>query len=89
MELPKAWALIEADLVKARNTLPGDAAGHTVIRNYQDFLGHNELELACDMLELYAEDHPVNREFWLALRDAAMKMQLPRAKRYEENAART
>ena len=36
------------------------------------------------MLESYAEGHPVNKEFWLALRDAAAKMELyDRARRYE------
>jgi hypothetical protein len=89
MGLSKMWALIEADLVRARSTLSDDAASHKAIRDYQDFLNHNELELACDMLEVYAEDHQVSREFWLALRDAATKMKLPRAERYEENAGST
>jgi hypothetical protein len=84
MNLPKLWALIEADLARARNTLPDDAACHQTIREYKEFLDRNELELACDMLETYAEDRPVRQEFWLALRDAATKMQLPdRASRYE------
>lgn len=84
MDLPKLWALIEADLARARSTLPDGAASHKTIREYKEFLDHNEFELACDMLEAYAEDRPVSEEFWLALRDAATKMQLPdRAGRYE------
>jgi hypothetical protein len=84
MDLPELWALIEADLARARSTLPDDAMGHKAIRGYQEFLQHNEFELACDMLSAYAEDHPVSRNFWLALRDAATKMQLPdRASRYQ------
>ncbi len=86
MDLPELWALIETDLARARSTLPEDALSHKAIRAYQDFLDHNELELACDMLEAYAEDHQVSREFWLALRDAAVKMQLPSATRYEAHA---
>jgi hypothetical protein len=66
-----------------------DAAGHKAIHHYQDFLDHNELELACDMLELYAEDHRISREFWLALRDAPVKMELPRATRYQADAKST
>jgi hypothetical protein len=86
MDLPKLWALIETDLGRARSTLPDDALSHNAIRDCQEFLNHNELELACDMLEAYAEDHEVSREFWLALRDAAIKMQLPKATRYEAHA---
>jgi hypothetical protein len=36
------------------------------------------------MLETYAETHPVTRDFWLALRDAATKMELSeRARKFE------
>jgi hypothetical protein len=87
VELRELWVLIEADLSRERSTLPDVAASHRAIREYQEFLDHNELELACDMLETYAENQPVSREFWLALRDAAIKMKLPdRASRYEGNA---
>ena len=82
------WVLIEADLSHERNTLPDLAASHQSIRLYQEFIEHNELQLACDTLESYAKDHPVRREFWLALRDAATKMKLPDwADRYERFAA--
>jgi DNA-binding SARP family transcriptional activator len=84
MDLPKLWAQIRADLEQARITLLNDAANDKAISQYQGFLSHNELELACDMLESYAETHTVNKEFWLALRDAAAKMELyDRARRYE------
>jgi hypothetical protein len=59
MDLPKLWAFIEADLARARSTLPGDALSHKAVRDYREFLDHNELELACDMLEAYAKEHPV------------------------------
>ena len=82
--LPELWTLIEVDLTRARRTLPDVAVGHETIREYQGYLDQNELELACDMLEAYAEDHLVDKEFWLALRDAATKMRLlDRASRYE------
>jgi hypothetical protein len=84
MDLPKLWAQITADLEQARSTLLNDAANDKAISQYKEFLSHNELELACDMLESYAETHTVNREFWLALRDAAAKMELyDRSRRYE------
>jgi hypothetical protein len=56
---PKLWTLISADLAKARNTLSANAASHKALAEYQEFLNHNELELACDMLEAYAEDRKV------------------------------
>jgi hypothetical protein len=76
MDLHGLWSLITADLTRARNTLPENAIGHEVVRQYEEFLGHNELDLACDMLEAYARDCPVGRDFWLALRDAATKLNL-------------
>jgi hypothetical protein len=87
MDLSKLWALISADLARARNSLPDHAASDRAITEYQGYLNHNELELACDMLEAYAEDQTVTKEFWLALRDAAAKMKFPdRVRRYEKYA---
>jgi hypothetical protein len=86
MNLPNLWTLIKADLARARKSLP-DAASHKTLAEYQNFLDHNELELACDMLEAYAEDHKVTEVFWLALRDAAARMELPdRERRYQWHA---
>lgn len=85
MDVPKLWTLIRADLAKARDTLSANAASHKALAKYQEFLDHNELELACDMLETYAEDQKVSKEFWLALRDAATRMELPeRVRRYQK-----
>jgi hypothetical protein len=87
MDLPKLWTLIRADLAKARNALPAQAASDQAIVEYQNFLDHNELELACDMLEAYAKDWKPAGEFWLALRDAASKMGLQeRARQYRKYA---
>jgi hypothetical protein len=63
MDSTSLWTLIETNLSHARKTLP-ESAGN-----------HNELELACDMLEAYAKDSRVSQEFWFALRDAAAKME--------------
>jgi hypothetical protein len=83
-ELRDLWTLIEADLTRARNTLPEDTASDAALREYHENIDNNELELACDMLEAYAEDHFVSSDFWLALHDAATKMELSdRANRYE------
>jgi hypothetical protein len=71
------WAAIERDLTNARQLLRTDAAKNEAIRQYQEFIEHNELELACDALESYANENPVPIAFWMALRDAARKMNLP------------
>ena len=81
-DLPKLWALIKADLLRARNLLPNSCDDSPSVLQYREFLEHNELELACDALEESAKDRSVSRDFWLALHDAASKMHL------EENAAR-
>ena len=88
MNLWGIWKLIEADLLRARMTLPDSATSDRAIQGYQEFLDHNELELACDMLEAYAQEHPVTRDFWLALRVAATKTELAEhVQRYERRAA--
>lgn len=81
-DLPKLWSLIKADLLRARNLLPNSCGDAASLRQYKDFLEHNEFELACDALEESAKNHTVSANFWLALCDAAEKMRL------EENAAR-
>ena len=76
MDLPALWNLIRADLAVARATLPAEAASKRFVIDYQDYLDHNELELACDMLDAYADDHAVSPGFWKALASAAEKMGL-------------
>lgn len=87
MDLRDVWKLIKADLERAYSTLPAECVSDQAVIEYQDFLDHNELELACDMLEAYAEVHPVPREFWWALFDAAEKMKLSKkADRFRSHA---
>jgi hypothetical protein len=86
MSLHDLWKSIEADLVRARCTLPVSAENSDAVRQYQEYVDNNEFELACDMLAFYGQDHPVSREFWLALRDAASKMEnRNQAHRYQEH----
>ena len=89
MDLPNLWTQIRTDLQRARNTSPSNATDDAAISEYEEFLNHNELELACEMLELYAESHAVSKEFWIALRDAAAKMELSDRTRKYEGFART
>lgn len=81
-DLAKLWVSIRADLNRAYNLLPGSSTESEGLRQYREFVEHNEFELACDALVASVEDRAVNSDFWLALRDAAQKMQL------RENAAR-
>ena len=67
---------IIADLDRARSIWLDNAANEEVIAQYEEFLNNNELDSACYLLEDYAETHAVNQDFWLALRDAADKMEL-------------
>ena len=81
-DLPNLWALVKADLLRARNLLPNSSDDLPSLRRYYEFVEHNELELACDALEESAKDRDASSDFWFALRDAASKMHL------EENASR-
>ena len=84
-DLPKLWVSIRADLQRACNLLPGSSEDLKSLRQYHEYVEHNELDLACDALEESAKDRPVSSDFWLALRDAAQKMGLDgNATRYEK-----
>jgi hypothetical protein len=84
-DLHELWALIRADLARAYQTLPESAECDQAFCQYREFIDHNELELACDMLASYGEQHSVVSDLWLALRDAAVKMQLSdHARAYEQ-----
>jgi hypothetical protein len=86
-DLPKLWESIKVDLRRARNLLPNSSEDQHSLSRYYEFIEHNELELACDELEGSAKDRAVSGEFWLALRDAAKKMQLyEHAARFEKRA---
>jgi hypothetical protein len=76
MNLVQLWKLIKDDLERAYATLPSEAISAPSLVEYREYLRHNELELACDMLETFAESNQVSSEFWLALSTAAEKMNL-------------
>jgi hypothetical protein len=83
MNLQRLWTMIEADFTRALKTFPDSAMSTEHVCLYQEYIKHNELELACDQLENYAKEQVVPKEFWIALGGAATKMQLfERANRY-------
>ena len=78
MNQSELWSSIRYDLMCACQTLPKDAGIHEAIGQCREYLEHNELELACDALERYGNENPVPSDFWIALRNAAIKMGLQR-----------
>ena len=78
-ELEKSWAVTVQLLEEARALLRRDATpgpdGGTLAR-YQDYLGHNELELALDELADVGVANSPPREFWRKLCRAAENMEL-------------
>ncbi len=56
-ELIQSWKKTTAFLLKARSHLPQSAESICAdeIREFEEFLGHNELELALDSLEAASE----------------------------------
>ncbi len=76
-ELQRLWQSIRSDLGKARSLLPlQEAEGEKGLRRYEEWLEHNELELAFDELETLGEGSRCPMEFWLSLHRAAEKMRL-------------
>ncbi len=55
MDLPARSALIEHDLAVREAHYPRNAVSHGAFRRYQEFLDHDELELARVSLELSPE----------------------------------
>jgi hypothetical protein len=53
--LLQLWASIEADLSRARGTLPHDAESHGAIREYEEYINHNELVIS-DSGELFLRE---------------------------------
>jgi hypothetical protein len=78
-ELEQSWAVTVQLLEAARALLPGDPAagpdGGTLM-GYQEYLGHNELELALDELADVGAGNSAPAEFWSKLGRAAENMGL-------------
>ena len=70
--LLKQWQVTEALLRQAATEIPGSSEFSVC----EEFLSHNELELALDVLEDAGRNHQVSREFWWNLKKAAEVMGL-------------
>jgi hypothetical protein len=89
-ELQDGWETTTRHLVAARDVLSAaglDESGSAsvAIRDYEEFLNHNELELALDSLEVAVDQSHPPSEFWRHLLNAARNMGLAaRAERIEK-----
>lgn len=91
-ELIASWARTERHLRQAREMLPEppaegpDATGS--VDAFNEYLDHNELELALDALEMLGDGNSVRTEFWRELLAAAENMALSKhAVRYRARIA--
>ena len=79
-ELERSWAITSALLAEAKDLLfastivAGDAL--RAAAEYEEYLEHNELELALDSLARAAEDCRAPSRVWRLLADAARNMEL-------------
>ena len=82
-KLEKQWKLTIAELESARGYIPPEGLDDELakyLHEYNEFLEHNELELALDMLEEIGESMSLPEEFWRSAKKSAEIMGLE--KRY-------
>ncbi len=85
MNFEKSWAITRKHLEKARSFLPTYPIQTDItesIEAYQDFIDHNEFELAMGQLEGLGEVHPCPKAFWKELKLAAQNMGLAKSVAY-------
>jgi hypothetical protein len=77
-ELERSWEVTKAHLENAkRQLLQNNQSVDEAVTRYEDWLSHNELELAWDELADIGEDLDCGRLFWFELLAAAENMSLP------------
>jgi hypothetical protein len=76
--LVKSWKITETLLERARHALPArhEQDYAALLTQYREFLRHNELELALDILEELGHLIPARGGFWRDLERAAENMGL-------------
>jgi sugar diacid utilization regulator len=70
-ELKRSWATTTGFLEAAKQELPVEQCGH-----YEEYILHNELELALEELQQEGEQSPRSIRFWQMLLAAAENMKL-------------
>jgi len=79
LELERIWTQVHHHLEAAKNLLPVGAGGSGEggpLEDCQEFLEHNELELAFDELEMLGQANSVPQAYWHELSSAARLMRL-------------
>ena len=76
-DLERSWDITRRHLARARAEL-GRVSGvaQYAASEFEDYLNHNELELAMDLLEAAGDGNASTAEFWRALSQAAANMGL-------------
>lgn len=78
-QLNRSWRVTRNHLAAARdripNATPASDEGYS-LANYNEWLSHNELELAFDELEGLGDEHEFGHQFWSSLLAAAENMKL-------------
>lgn len=76
-ELRRSWNITREHLAQARRELrPQEGASRPLVRDFEEYLEHNELELAMEALAQSGEVGSPTAEFWRALSRAAFEMGL-------------
>jgi hypothetical protein len=82
-ELIKRWRATTVLLQRARSTIQDSSAQiEELVKEFDEYLEHNELELAMDMLQEMAELTPCRGGFWRDLERAAEMMGLTDRAKY-------
>lgn len=74
--LRRSWEVTRGHLARARSFIPLTSVAEAELRECQEWLDHNELELALDALATAGDRFPAPAGFWDALRAAAQNMGL-------------
>lgn len=79
MNLEESWNITRRHLQAARSLLPSNLEENTefgILQKFDEWLDHNELELALDELEGLGELNDCTTAYWKELLDAAENMKL-------------
>ena len=78
MDLQESWDITRRHLERARHLLADSSKKEAEgsLTAFEEFLSHNELELARDELEMIGMGQPCPPEFWREMLAAAENMQL-------------
>jgi hypothetical protein len=76
--MSESWAVTRKHLTEAIQYLPEELQTEEKLKNYNEYMAHNELELSLDALIDLVEEItlPIQAAFWKHLQAAAVEMKL-------------